>query len=130
MRNERNYAADLEINDVSQTGIKKDCHLNILDGYHVTKNLLLDSMHDYLEGVCKYDMIEILIHVTNRDYISLENINLKMDAINFNKFGLNKPPLLKASFLAKRDIAFSASEMKNVVLLFSVAVGDYVPHEQ
>ena len=86
--------------------------MNILDGYHVTNNLLLDCMHDYLEGVCKYDIIEILIHVTNSDYISLENINWKMNAINFHKFTLNKPPLVKTSFLAKRDIAFSASEMK------------------
>ena len=129
LRNEENYNKDLEANDVSVTGINRRCPLNDLEGFHCTQNILFDAMHDLLEGVLKYGMIEVLLHITKKQYITLETINLVFDAVDFSKFGLNKPPLLKENFLSKGDIAFSAAEMRNFVFIFSVVVGDQIPAE-
>ena len=79
----------------------------------MTDNIPWDLMHDVLESLCKYDMVEILIHVTvKQKYVTLETINLKVDGIDFQKIGLNKPPLLKHNHLERDYLSFSASEVK------------------
>ena len=58
LRTVQNYDADLMLGDVKKTGLEKKCAFNEIPSFHVTNNLSLDMMHDYLEGVCSYVMTE------------------------------------------------------------------------
>ena len=130
LRNRTNYIVDVEKNDVSSTGIKSECPLNHLKDFHVTENIVFDLMHDMMEGVCKYAMLEILSYFVNEvKFFDLATLNLRIDNVPFNRFSLNKPPVLKSNIFLKEDIPLSAAEMKNFVLIFSVAVGDFVPDD-
>jgi hypothetical protein len=60
LRNENSYASDLEVNNISLTGIKSACIWNRIPSFHVTENYAVDIMHDIFEGVANYDMILIL----------------------------------------------------------------------
>lgn len=46
-----NYNADLLLNNLTETGIKRECFLNRLQFYPVTDNAAPDIMHDILEGI-------------------------------------------------------------------------------
>ena len=127
LRNPTNYNEDVVINDVSKTGINRPCPLNDLDNYHVTSNIIWDVMHDCLEGICKYGMADILAYIIDKKMISLSVINSSLIKFPFGKFGLNRPPPMKKNFLDKKDLAYSASEMKNLVLYFSLMIGEHIP---
>jgi len=60
LRNMTNYSEDLIINNLALTGIKEPCIWNNVINFHVTNNFSVDLMHDCLEGVCSYDLSEIL----------------------------------------------------------------------
>lgn len=51
LRNEINYATDINTNNYSLTGLKELCIFNEVPSYHVTKNSVCDFMHDLTEGV-------------------------------------------------------------------------------
>jgi len=63
--NKENYCNDLEINNVSLTGLKGPSIWNELPDFHVTSNSSVDIMHDVLEGVCNYDLSFILLAFIN-----------------------------------------------------------------
>ena len=66
LRNETNYTADLQLQDLSKTGIKTNSCFNDIDSFHVTKNYSVDAMHDLPEGAMHYVMKHVLydfIHV-------------------------------------------------------------------
>lgn len=46
MRNIQTYEIDLDLNDVSETGIKEACFFNKIDSFYVTKNYAVDISHD------------------------------------------------------------------------------------
>lgn len=74
--NKENYEADVLINNLSLTGIKNRYIWNELQNYHMTINLVVDLMHDLLEGVCHYDfsvILEKLISVEK--YFTLQIFN-------------------------------------------------------
>lgn len=76
LRNEENYLQDLITNNVSETGIKEPCVWNQINGFHAVYNYSVDLMHDVLEGVCSYDISNILYEfILNFKYFSLETLN-------------------------------------------------------
>lgn len=60
LRDEENYLQDLLTDNVSATGIKESCVRNQINGFHAVYNYSVDLMHDVLEGVCSYDISNIL----------------------------------------------------------------------
>ncbi|KAL4718194.1 hypothetical protein ACJJTC_018498 [Scirpophaga incertulas] len=56
------YLLDVDICNVSTTGIKAPCVWHSVAGFSVIDHVGVDIMHDLLEGVCKYDLI-LLIHI-------------------------------------------------------------------
>ena len=64
LRTKESYKEDLELHDISRSGIKKRCIFNNLSDFHVIDNLSVDIMHDFLEGTCKFDMVAILKYCT------------------------------------------------------------------
>ena len=53
-RTPSNYNIDVAVGDVSKTGIQHDCPLNLLPNFYVTTHIILDVMHDILEGAGNY----------------------------------------------------------------------------
>lgn len=109
LRNTENYEIDLN----TQTfGIKSPCIWNTLKNFHLTENLSVDVMHDILEGICRYDLGNILYHFICVDKIfSLDTLNNRIKFYNF--FDKNKPPLITRNQLLRKHIIFSASEMNS-----------------
>lgn len=58
LRNRNDYETDLQ--DVSKSGLKEECVFHKVIGFHVTENIMLDFMHDFLEGVCIYVMSKLV----------------------------------------------------------------------
>jgi len=56
--------------DARKTGIKRNCVLNDLTYFHVTENLVVDAMHDILEGIAPFELGLILVELSN-DYLTL-----------------------------------------------------------
>lgn len=57
LRNRSNYEEDLK---GLKNGIKEECIFHKVTGFHVTENLIVDFMHDLLEGVCSYIMKDLV----------------------------------------------------------------------
>ena len=100
LRNIENYDSLLALNDVTKSGIKSNCVFNEIPGFHVTENPAVDVMHDFLEGVCRYD-VALLLHyfIYVRKYFTLDDLNVKLRAFYYgpNK-SINKPPEILVIF--------------------------------
>lgn len=129
LRNSVNYSDHVNIGNPSLTGIKEACVFNDIPSFHVTQNYSVDLMHDLLEGVCHYDMIEILDHlIFTRKYFSLDTLNFKMNVFDYSSIDLrNKPPMIPEHFRKKTKLSMSAAEMLCCVKYFALAIGEYVP---
>jgi hypothetical protein len=56
---------DCELRDESnydKHGVKQPCIFHEVGDFHVTKNVVVDNMHDWLEGIVRYDLGKILHH--------------------------------------------------------------------
>lgn len=60
LRTKQNYENDLHINNLGITGIKSVCVWNSINSFHVTENYFANIMHDILEGVAAFHMMELL----------------------------------------------------------------------
>ena len=125
LRNKENYESDLNDNDASSTGIKSYSILNNIVDFHVTNNDIVDLMHDVAEGVANFGMCEILNYYVSNDLVSVNLLNNSLKYFDFAE-KKNRPPIIKTINIAKKDLGFSASEMINYVLYFSLMIGPYV----
>lgn len=51
-RSKENYSNDVDVQNVTLTGVNENSIFNNLNGFHVTDNPSVDIMHDLLEGFC------------------------------------------------------------------------------
>lgn len=126
LRNPTNYEIDCLELDLSSTGIKKRSIWNSLNFFHVTTNYSVDIMHDFLEGICHYDMLLIVNTLITSKIITLDELNYRMANFNFGPFQANRPPPIKQEYLTKTKFKMSASEMNNFVSSFGIMFGDKV----
>lgn len=128
LRNINNYTTDIEINNCKATGIKEESIWNKLNYFHVVKNLVVDVMHDLLEGVCWYDLIFVIEALIKKyNFFTLDILNYRILTFNYGPVNKkNKPPCLYYSEKGKLVIKFSAAEMLNFVINFPLLVGDLV----
>lgn len=133
LRTPDNYAADVETNDQSLTGVYENCVFNQVNTYHVTVNQSVDIMHDILEGVAKYDMSRILDYfIYQRAYFSLETLILRVNDFDYGPTESgNKPPAHKLTRdrIVNDTLNFSSAEMLCFVRYFGLMVGDLVPED-
>ena len=126
LRNDENYEEDVRINDISQTGVARNCVLNKVYDYNVTNDIIFDIMHDLLEGLCNFGMCGVLKNIIKLPGINLNVINNRLECFDFGAHA-NRPILLDANKIDKMDLGMSASEMCNLVIYFSLIIGDLVP---
>ena len=83
------------------SGIKEICIFNKIPGFHVTDNPAVDVMHDFLEGICRYDVANLLNYfIYVRKYFTLQHLNFKICAFHYGaNNSTNKPPeILEQNF--------------------------------
>ena len=60
-------------------GVKKECKLNNIDGFHITKNWSLDIMHIILEGIVPYELSCIFSGLFNTiNHLDMETVNCEI----------------------------------------------------
>ncbi|KAI8115944.1 hypothetical protein CVS40_11913 [Lucilia cuprina] len=122
LRNRLNYQEDLEQNDFQETGIKNVCIFENIKSFYVSDNFCFDIMHDVLEGVCVYDVCNVLLGLINDKVVSLDDINREIE------IGNTSIPL-DYNRLKKFNLKMTASEVSCFVHLLPLMIGDLIPSD-
>lgn len=65
-RTEDSYERDVQLKNLSRTGIKEHCIIDGLLDFYATENLSVDMMRDFLIGVCEFDIVVINKYCTSK----------------------------------------------------------------
>lgn len=125
-RNPDNYAQDLV---EKSNGVKEYCVLNDLAYFHTTKNVSCDIMHDLFEGICRYDMGQILyyfVYVKKKFKLEFLNSRIKYFDYRQNIDAGNRIPSIAESQVKKKCLTMSSSEMLAFVIYFPFLVFDVI----
>ena len=124
LRTYRNYLKDCKY---KRNGIIEKCIWNCLTFYNCIKCPCADLTHDLLEGVCRYDMANILQKfIFQLKIFSIKTLNLRLSQFE-NIFGdRNKVPQFIEKSILKKQLILSSSEMFYLVEFFGVILGDLV----
>ena len=110
----------------SETGIKKGCVLNELQYFHCIDNIVVDSMHDLLEGVAPYEISLIVQSLIEIGYVTLGEVN---EGINLFSYSLcdinNRPPELILP-----NLRIKAAEAWCLVRNLPSIIGFKIPHQE
>ena len=144
LRTEEKYNEDIEYmktcgndNEIStisirssKSGIKEECFFNELPHFHVIENPTVDFMHDLLEGVCNYDMAEILLYLIEKKFFSIDYLNYILKTTDFGFESSNLPPQINLEYVKRnKRLKMSASEMLFFTRYFGIIIGDEVPRD-
>ncbi|GFV33101.1 uncharacterized protein LOC106175700 [Trichonephila clavipes] len=113
-------------------GVKSDCPFNELGYWHVTNNLVVDVMHDLLEGWSATETYLILHQYIFKDkFLTLSVLNDRISNFNYGKCNSRcKPVPIKREKLSNLDGSNgqSASQMWVLMRIFPLLIGDKVPY--
>lgn len=130
LRTKLNYEQDLEKKNSTLTGVAEDCVFNILPYFHCTLNFSLDLMHDFFEGIFKYDICQALIYFIDNNFITLEELN---DRISNFRYGLEEgryiPNILIRDNLKNNNLKMTAREAWQFFYLLPILIGDKIPED-
>ena len=129
LRNKENFVQDLELDDVSRTGIKRSTVLNNLRNFHACENYTVDVMHDFLEGIIPFEIKLIINSLIGQGCFSLQDLNDRLSSFNYGfEDKKNKPSLILPSQLTNPSGASGqkAAQMKCLALYLPLIVGDLV----
>lgn len=130
MRDASTHRADLETDNPTKTGLKKDSVLNSLSFYHVTDNVAVDVMHDILEGVGAYKVKLVLKSLIEQKHMSLDKLNYHITSFDYDFTDVgSKPSLISKSDLKNFDspLRQSAAQMWCLLHLLPLMMGDLIP---
>ncbi|XP_074112292.1 uncharacterized protein LOC141535999 [Cotesia typhae] len=131
IRDNNSYDTDVSLKDPSSTGIKQNCIFNRLSSFHIFDNVVVDIMHDFIEGVMHRDMHDILNYYINTvKLFSLVELTHRIKLYDFGEFDIrNKPPEILVSHLKCGSLKMSAGEMLTFVRHFGIIMGHLIPDE-
>lgn len=128
LRTPESYKSDLNLNNISYTGLKENCEWHALQGFHCTTNYVVDVMHDIFEGICIYDISALLkILVFEYKLFTIEMLNNRLRSFNFGHENSNKPTFITVLEGNNIKIRMSANEMICFVRYLGLLIGDFVP---
>lgn len=123
-RDSENYQEDV---DAFSTGVKQECVFNSIASFSVVENVVVDEMHDFLEGNAHYVMCKIVLDLIEKGYFTLDYLNQKVQ--NFN-YGYNDkkniPPNITFDHLQRSKLNTSAEQMLVFINYFALYVDDKV----
>lgn len=125
------YETDIRLKDPSSTGVKENCIFNCLQNFHVLDNSVVDIMHDFIEGVLKRDIFDILnYYINTAKLFSLVDLTTRMKLHDFGEFDIrNKPPDILPSHLKGGSLKMSAGEMQTFTRHFGIMMRDLIPDD-
>ncbi|KAJ8018321.1 hypothetical protein HOLleu_43753 [Holothuria leucospilota] len=132
LRTAANYAADLELNNPSETGVRESTILNDLAEFHAVDNISLDVMHDFLEGVIPLEMYLVVNELIQEEKFTLEELNSRISCF---KYGFadqkNKPSPLKQSSLSNpgKSSGQTASQMMCLAFSLPLIIGNEIEED-
>lgn len=100
-RTRENYEDDLKKNNQSETGIKEPCVFNQLKSFHVTENLSIDLMHDWLLGIFRHDIPLIINSLIKFTILDLKIINSQILNFDYVVDSDDKAPIITQNYLEK-----------------------------
>uniref|UniRef100_A0ABD2XN08 Uncharacterized protein n=1 Tax=Trichogramma kaykai TaxID=54128 RepID=A0ABD2XN08_9HYME len=124
-RDKNNYDQDCL---QQSSGIREECIFNQLPYFHVLDNTCFDPCHDLLEGICRYDMGEILHDlIYEKNCFTLSQLNWKIKFFDNSLLGDKNilPQVTHAS--TSKILVISASEMFFLIQYFGILIGSRVP---
>ena len=85
-------------------GITCDSLLNSSKYFHVTNELVMDIMHDLLEGVLQFEVKELLKYLIDNNYCTVRSINSKIASVPYDGSDvITKPTIISAEHLRSSD---------------------------
>ncbi|KAB0790692.1 hypothetical protein PPYR_01368 [Photinus pyralis] len=127
---QQDISNEIEVkNRAKQSGIREISIFNTIDSFHVVNNYAVDIMHDLFEGVCHYDVCQILTHLIEKDHLfSLKILNSRKQLFNYGKTEIgNISPPIKINHLTNLKLHMSAREMWTFCHFLPLIIGDLVP---
>ncbi|KAL7298938.1 hypothetical protein TKK_0008039 [Trichogramma kaykai] len=131
IRNRIVYDIDAKVPDVHTSGLRESCVFNRIIDFHIADSSSIDILHDFLEGVCSYDIHEILnCLIFKKKIFTLERLNSRIQKFEYRYTGCNKPPVIKEHHLKQRsNLKMSGSEVSCLTRYLPVMMGDLVEED-
>ncbi|XP_058974396.1 uncharacterized protein LOC131800730 [Musca domestica] len=128
LRNKLNYEQDIDLGNNQDSGIHENSVFNNIKTFHVTENFIFDIMHDLFEGVCIYDLCQILLGLIEENIVTLEQINQRKQLFQYGDQEVgNISPALDITKLKKNKMTMSARECWSFTHFITLMIGDLVP---
>ncbi|KAI8116607.1 hypothetical protein CVS40_11351 [Lucilia cuprina] len=131
LRNIENFEHDIRHHSFKETGIKEDSPFNRIASFHVVHNYAVDMMHDLFEGICHYDICQIIkYYIQEIKIFSLETLNLRKQTFNYGQLEIeNFSKQILETHLNQNRLKMTASEMKGFIRLFPLIIGDLIAED-
>ncbi|XP_023318087.1 uncharacterized protein LOC111694374 [Trichogramma pretiosum] len=131
IRKRDDYDLDAKIKNVNESGIREACIFHEIQNFHITENTSIDILHDFLEGVCSYDIHQILkVFIFDKKIFKLNDLNEQIECFEYKHTGCNKPPPIKENHLKQRfNLKMSASEISCLTRYLPLFIGHFVEEE-
>ena len=129
LRTETTINADIEVQNVTTTGLQRSSSLNNLSYFHVAENRAPDVMHDFLEGIIPIELKLVVNELITNDTFTLDELNgrIRSFSYGFTNQG-NKPSQIPNSHLTRPfgSSGQTAAQMHCLALYFPLLIGDKV----
>ncbi|XP_058798086.1 uncharacterized protein LOC131668172 [Phymastichus coffea] len=116
--------------DVQQKshGVRSENIFSSIPGFDLFKCVSFDPMHDLLEGLCRYELAEILYRLIFVDKLfTFRLLQTRLESYS-NPNATNETPSLNIDHITKKKcLIMSASEMKFLLFNLTFLIGDLVP---
>ena len=119
----------LKQSDVASVdGVKRDCPLNSLTGFHTCTGFPPDFLHDVLEGIVPVELSLCLADLISKKYFKLEELNSEIQSFPF-KFSdkTNCPQKIPSTFRKTGTVGGNGHENWSLVRFLPLIIGHRVP---
>lgn len=116
----------------SDTGIRNECPLNVLQNFHCITNFNLDIMHDLQEGVCPYE-VKLLLHrfISIDKFFTAGEFNQRLHSFQYAYSDRkNKPSTVlpdRIRNLTDHKLGQKAAQMWCLIRMLPLLIGDKIP---
>jgi hypothetical protein len=130
LRTKQNYEEDLQLQDISKTGVKTESIFNTIPYFHITENYCPDIMHDILEGVAPINLKLLLNYLVKYVELKIDQTNSKMAAHHYGHLQKDKPSPLSLRTIENSGTLLGQSAGQTFCLLqhFAFIFADNFPN--
>lgn len=128
LRSVAQYNEDVLKNDYQSTGVKQYTIFNEISSFHAVTNFSADVMHDIFEGICKYEISQVIRKFLEEDIFSLEQLNNMKSMFTYGVSEIqNLSPPIQLKHLKNNTLKMSAREVWHFLHFLPLLIGDIIP---